>query len=122
MEVVAHHMSFPVQDLDRSRYFYEVVLGLRTIPRPDFGFPGVWYAAGPCEVHLLQVPEGFDAGTPPATLNPIGRHAAFGVRDYAAALAHLRAHGLTVLETTPEQGQMWVKDPDGHVIELIVVR
>lgn len=122
IQVRAHHMSFPVTNLERSRSFYEGVLGLKTIPRPDFGFPGVWYQAGACEVHLLQVPPDFDAGTPPQTLNPIGRHAAFAVGDYDATLVHLQSHGLAVLETTREQGQMWVKDPDGHIIELIVAR
>jgi hypothetical protein len=50
----------------------------------------------------------------------MGRHAAFGIRSYGDTLAHLKGHGLDVLETSPEIGQMWVKDPDGHVIELIV--
>lgn len=115
-------MSFPVADLERSRAFYEGVLGLQAIPRPDLGFPGAWYQAGPCEVHLLQVPPDFDAGTPPAGLNPAARHAAFAVRDYEATLEHFRANGLTVFDTSPEQGQMWIKDPDGHVLEFIVVR
>jgi catechol 2,3-dioxygenase-like lactoylglutathione lyase family enzyme len=122
IEVTAHHMSFPVSDLDKSRAFYEGVLGLKAIPRPNFPFPGMWYQAGPCEVHLIQTPPGADVGTPPAANNPMGRHAAFGIRDYAETLAHLQRHGLDVLATSPEVGQMWVKDPDGHVIELIVDR
>lgn len=122
IEVTAHHMSFPVSDLEKSRAFYEGVLGLASIPRPNFPFPGMWYQAGPCQVHLIQTPAGADVGTPPAATNPMGRHAAFGVPDYAATLAFLKAKGLDVLETSPENGQMWVKDPDGHVIELIVDR
>lgn len=122
IKVTAHHTSFPVKDLERSRHFYEQVLGLETKPRPDFGFPGVWYQAGGCEVHLIQTIPGVDVGDPPPALNPMARHAAFGVRDYAETLEHLRAHGLEVLETSPDQGQMWVRDPDGHIIELIVDR
>lgn len=118
----AHHMSFPVADLERSRHFYEVVLGLKPIARPDLGFPGAWYQAGSGEVHLLQVPADMDVGTPPHSLNPLGRHAAFAVSDYDSALAHLQAHGLEVLGFGRDHGQMWVKDPDGHVIELIVPR
>ena len=116
----AHHTSFPVADLEASRAFYEGVLGLEPIARPDLGFPGAWYRAGTCEVHLLQTPEGMDLGSPPPTTNPMAQHVAFGVEDYAATLAHLQANGLEVFETSPEQGQMWVRDPDGHVIELIV--
>jgi catechol 2,3-dioxygenase-like lactoylglutathione lyase family enzyme len=120
IEVKAHHMSFPVTDLERSRRFYEGVLGLKPIPRPNFPFPGMWYQAGPCEVHLIQTPPDADVGRPPVAINPMGRHAAFGVRDYSATLAVLQKEGIEVFETTPENGQMWVKDPDGHVIELIV--
>ena len=117
-----HHSSFPVRDLSRSRRFYEEVLGLAQIPRPDLGVPGVWYGAGEGEVHLIEVPEGADVGSPPGYTNPGGRHTAFAIEDYGAALARLKGAGLEVLETSAEQGQMWVRDPDGHVIELIVPR
>lgn len=123
MRVVAHHTSFPVRDLARSRYFYGTVLGLPPLERPDsFGLKGLWFDAGPTQVHLIEVPEGFDVGQPPATVNPAARHAAFAVPDYDRAVAHLKAHGLAVVETNAEYGQMWVADPDGHVIELIVAR
>jgi catechol 2,3-dioxygenase-like lactoylglutathione lyase family enzyme len=113
-------MSFPVRELARSRRFYEGVLGLQTIPRPDLGaIAGVWYAAGPCEVHLIETPPGVDPGAPPSRLNPLARHAAFAVESYDETLAHLRAHGLEVFESRAG-GQMWVQDPDGHIIELIV--
>lgn len=67
-------------------------------------------------------PAGVDTGAPPPRLTPVADHAAFQVDDYDAALAHLRAHGFDVLATRPEIGQLWVQDPDGHVIELIVPR
>ena len=120
IRAAAHHMSFPVRDLARSRRFYEDVLGFATIPRPDLGaLRGVWYAAGPCEVHLIETPPGAEMAEPPKRANPIDRHAAFAVDDYEAALAHLRRHGLEVVESRAGR-QMWVQDPDGHVIELIV--
>lgn len=120
IRAAAHHMSFPVRDLARSRRFYEDVLGLETIPRPDLGaIGGVWYRAGACEVHLIELPDGAEMAPPPGKLSPIDRHAAFAVDDYDEALAHLRAHDLEVLEIR-RGGQMWVQDPDGHVIELIV--
>lgn len=120
IQAAAHHMSFPVSDLERSRAFYEGVLGLETIPRPDMGaLRGVWYAAGPCEVHLIETPAGADVGPTPPSLNPMARHAAFAVADYDETLAHLQAHALEVVESR-RAGQMWVRDPDGHIIELIV--
>jgi catechol 2,3-dioxygenase-like lactoylglutathione lyase family enzyme len=120
LELSAHHMSFPVTDLARSRRFYEGVLGLRSIPRPDLGpIAGIWYGAGACEVHLIEVPTGVDVGAPPPKLSPLARHSAFAIRDYDATLAMLRQEGLEVVES-PRSRQMWVCDPDGHIIELIV--
>jgi len=120
MKIVrGHHISFAVRDLERARRFYGEALGLREIARPDLGLPGTWYGAGEVEVHLIQVSPDFDAGTPPAKLTPLANHAAFQIDDYDAAVAALRARGLEVLETGAKQGQLWVQDPDGHVIELI---
>jgi glyoxylase I family protein len=116
------HVSFAVRDLARSLRFYRDVLGLEPAERPDLGIPGAWLQAGAAQVHLIEVPADFDAGTPPAALNPAAGHAAFGIDDYDAALERLRAHGLEVLALGASAGQMWVKDPDGHVIELIAVR
>ena len=120
IRIAAHHMSFPISDLDRSRQFYEGVLGLQSIPRPDMGtLRGIWYAAGSCEVHLIETPAGADVGSPPPSLNPMARHSAFSTADYDETLAHLQSHDLEVVESR-RGGQMWVCDPDGHIIELIV--
>ena len=115
-----HHISFSVAELERSKQFYGGVLGLPELPRPQMGIGGAWYGAGDTEVHLIVTPEGVDVGQPPASLTPVADHAAFQIDDYDAAVAHLRGAGLEVLETTRALGQLWVRDPDGHVIELIV--
>jgi len=113
------HVSFVVSDLERSRRFYEGCLGLRQIPRPDFGIAGVWYAVGPSQLHLIAAPAG--QGPPPAAgaFSPLANHCAFATDDYAKALAHLRERGLEVVEMTPPSGRIWIRDPDGNVIELV---
>ena len=58
----AHHFSIDVADVTVSRSFYGELLGLSEIERPDFGLPGVWYQAGPVQLHLIQVPEGVEVG------------------------------------------------------------
>ena len=118
----AHHRSFPVRDLARSRAFYEGVLGLSESPRPALGIPGVWYRAGACEIHLIETPPGVEVGIPAPSLTPLARHAAFAVQDYEATLKHLRGRLSEVLATSPQVGQIWVRDPDGHVLEFIVPR
>jgi glyoxylase I family protein len=114
-----HHISFLVSDLERSCRFYEDVLGLARIPRPDFGVPGVWYGAGSSQVHLIGAPEGMDLGARPEQINPMANHQAFEIEDYRKTLDFLKAGNVEVLETKPEVGQMWIRDPDGNVIELI---
>ncbi len=116
------HVSFPVLDLERSLAFYRDVLGFASIPRPDLGLPGAWLQAGDAQVHLIQRFPGVALGEPPPSVNPTAQHVAFHIADYDAALAVLRRHGLEILETSPELGQMWVQDPDGHVIELNALR
>jgi catechol 2,3-dioxygenase-like lactoylglutathione lyase family enzyme len=115
-----HHVSFAVSDLARSRRFYEDVLELEPIPRPELGLPGMWYRAGSSEVHLIATPPGASVGTPPDRLTPLANHSAFTIEDYAATLALLKSRHVEVLETNAERGQLWVRDPDGNVLELIV--
>lgn len=118
--VAAHHVSFSVSDLERSRAFYGGLLGLEEIPRPDLGLAGAWFAAGPVELHLIAAPEGPDLGRPPASISPIANHFAFRIDDYARVRDDLAARGVELVEAGAETGQMWIRDPDGNVIELIV--
>lgn len=117
-----NHVSFPVRDLAASLHFYRDVLGLRPVPRPALPVGGAWLEApGGQQIHLIERFADVDLGAPAPGLNPMGCHTAFRIDDYAAALALLRREGLEVLETSPEAGQMWVRDPDGHLIELISI-
>ena len=115
-----HHVSFAVSDLERSRQFYEGVLELEPIPRPELGIPGMWYRAGASEVHLIATPPGTHVGSAPERLTPLANHSAFAIDDYDTTLSLLKARSVEVLETNADRGQLWVRDPDGNVLELIV--
>jgi catechol 2,3-dioxygenase-like lactoylglutathione lyase family enzyme len=115
----AHHASLSVADIERARGFYEGVLGLSPIERPDFGFPGAWYQAGDIQLHLIQVPDGVDVGSPPSGTNPLAHHVAFEIEDYEATCQALASRGVEALQTGAAVGQIFVSDPDGNVIELI---
>ncbi len=115
-----HHLSFTVANLERAREFYEGILGLETIPRPDFGVAGVWYGAGNSEIHLIELPEGATGtGTPAEKLTPLANHNAFAIDDYVETLTFLQSKGVEIVETSAGRGQMWIRDPDGNIFELI---
>jgi len=114
-----HHVSFTVRDIDAARRFYGGVLGFPEIERPGCGVPGAWFEIGDVQVHLIVPPEGAPVDRPPPSLSPVAGHAAFQIEDYEAVRATLRERGVEVLETGPAVGQLFVRDPDGNVIELI---
>jgi catechol 2,3-dioxygenase-like lactoylglutathione lyase family enzyme len=119
----AHHVSFAVDDLERSKRFYEQVLELEPLPRPEFGIRGAWYRAGNVQLHLIARPPGASGAGADAGFSPIANHTAFGIDDYPKTLSLLRERGVEVLETHPGVGpQMFFRDPDGNVIELTALR
>ena len=70
------------------------------------------------EITVLR--DGVDVGQTPPANNPIAPHLAFAIDDWIKVRDALEARGLEVLAPNEEMGQMWVQDPDGYVIELIV--
>ena len=112
-----HHVSINVTEIERARRFYTEVLGLEEIERPDFGMPGAWLQAGEGQVHLIVAPDSVDTGRRPERLTPLAPHTALAIDDYTAVRDELAGHGLEVLESE-RSGQMWVRDPDGNIVEL----
>lgn len=116
------HAGVTVGDLERARRFYGELLGLKEILRPDFGFPGAWYAVGDLQLHLMVPPEEQPAGDSPTGFAGRVRHLALGVTGWEALVARLRAEGVPVRNSAPAPGyprRVFVKDPDGNVLELV---
>jgi glyoxylase I family protein len=104
------HASVRISDLARSRAFYEDILGLETTPRPDLGMPGAWYEVGGAQLHLIQQQKMFD------DIDPTDPHIAFAVESVEAVKGMLEARGIRYLHFGGPQ--LWIRDPDGNVVEL----
>jgi catechol 2,3-dioxygenase-like lactoylglutathione lyase family enzyme len=120
------HVTIVVNDLQRSARFYRDLLGMRQVDRPDFGFPGFWFQAGPTQVHLIEKMDG--SSEPGGGLDPdrvgagLTHHFAFEVDDATAAMDVLTANGVRI-QGGPNRRpdgciQVWFYDPDGHCIEV----
>lgn len=111
-----NHVAIHVADVERSSAFYRDVLRLEMLPRPAFDFPGAWFRLGAAqELHLI--------GRRVETISTVNanNHFALRVDDIAAWEAHLRQIGA---EFRPKKQrpdgawQIFLRDPDGHFIEL----
>lgn len=99
-------------DLDRSRRFYEEILGARYLPTDGLGCP--WYRLGGLTLTLMP-----NAAEPSPARFP--DHAMpllwLEVDDLEAAEAHFRRHDVPILDQ--DQGQfMLIADPDGLLLEI----
>jgi catechol 2,3-dioxygenase-like lactoylglutathione lyase family enzyme len=113
-----NHVAICVFDLDASIKFYEEIIGLNRLPRPDFGDQGAWFELGSNqELHILVDESGKGL---------VGRdltHFAVLVDDVRAACAYLASEGVTITVSPQKRpdgfGQAVFVDPDGYKIELV---
>jgi len=114
------HVSFLVSDLEKSRAFYEDVLGLAADPaRPDLGFPGAWYTLGAGQqIHLMRLPDP-EAGLQRPSHGGRDRHVALAVDDLAALAARLEAAGISCTRSKPGRAALFCRDPDANALEFI---
>ena len=114
-----HHVSLVVGDIQRAREFYGDLVRLPEISRPDFGVPGAWFQAGPVQLHLIEPPPEADAGRPPREFSVFAAHVAFEIEDADAVAKDLAAAGYDVRGVGSPGGQLFVRDPDGNLVEFI---
>ncbi|MGE5640527.1 MAG: VOC family protein [Clostridia bacterium] len=124
-----NHYLIVSKNLERSRKFYESVLGLELADRPDFGFPGYWLKTGSdiC-VHLAsqapnKIRDQYLLKKHPKGTNGSGSvdHIAFLAKDPEAVRDRIRKNKLDMqVRSFPDAKlfQIFLKDPDDVTIEL----
>ncbi len=121
------HVVLRVADVERALHFYCEVLGCREERRvEEVGL--IQLRAGGSLIDLVAVDSqlGRAGGAPPGTGGRNVDHVALqlDVFDEAAIRAHLEGHGVEPGEVARRYGargmgpSMYIRDPDGNVIEL----
>ncbi len=133
------HATLVAADLGAARAFYGDLLGMTEVPRPAFAFGGLWFATAPGGAPVLHLIESHGPGTVrpevpgPGSgapgINEDGRdkrtrgpHLALRCDDPRAFEPALEAAGTRIVRPATRRPdgatQVFVCDPDGHVIEL----
>lgn len=113
-----HHGSLLVADTAAALAFYEGVLGLERVPRPDLGFPGAWLGVGDQQIHLLELPNPDPVSGRPAH-GGRDRHLALLVSDIRSLRERLRMAGVGFTESKSGRRALFCRDPDGNTLEII---
>ena len=119
-----NHYTIIVRDLERTKDFYQDVVGLKVGDRPPLNFPGYWLYCGDIPtVHLI----GYRAGDPVIADGPsypvkTGRldHIAFACVGLKDMKSNLSAHGIKYDERVLPRlnmTQLFYLDPDGIAVE-----
>ena len=119
-----NHYTIKVRDLERTKDFYEDIVGLKAGDRPPLNFPSYWLYCGDIPtVHLIgyrpedpQIPDG------PSYPAPTGRldHIAFSCNGLKEMRANLQSHGIKFDERVLPRlnmTQLFYLDPDGISVE-----
>lgn len=107
-------LAIPPGGEDAARAFYTTVLGFTEVPKPAVMAVrgGMWFQAGPVQIHL---------GIEPEMRPSVKAHPALVVDDLNAFVARLTAAGCKWLASDEipktRRGHTW--DPFGNRIELV---
>ena len=122
------HLTLVVANLEATRHFYVDLLGIEEILRPDFDFAGSWFVVGKMQIHAILAGEHAGQagwGDRGVTVCSRGHHFAFQILDVESAAEQARKLGIEIAAGPKQRPdgakQLFVLDPDQHLIELFQV-
>jgi len=126
-----HHTMLPVADLDRSIDFYTRYLGMKVMGRrvdlarmKEVGHVGY----GARDTHPSLELTKATGSTAPIDIGPIDLHIGIQVTDLPGLCERLEKEHIGFVQGLKASGPdnrrltAWIRDPDGHAIELIEIR
>ena len=117
------HIAIKTRQLSATVGFYEQVIGLHTVDRPDFGYPGAWLATpnGAAIIHIYAggpaLGKTGDATSGTAAID----HVSLSAAGYHEFRERFISAGLDWREFTVPGTSLWqlfVYDPSGVQLEL----
>jgi lactoylglutathione lyase len=132
---VFNHIGLCVADRERSRRFYEGLLGFQfwwELEPPDEGTDQLLQLEKPVGLHatylvrdglvleLLDYSKRDVRSGPERTMDELGlTHLSLSVSDLAGVLTMVEAFGGSVVGPTVSEQSAMIRDPDGQLIELL---
>ena len=118
-----NHVSITVTDVAKAREFYTDLLGLEEIPRPAFDFPGIWYSlGGGLSLHIILNDQLVRPAVEREKIQARYAHFALWTEDADRTASQISELGLPcrdVVSGPTGFRQVFVKDPDGNMVEFI---
>jgi lactoylglutathione lyase len=117
-----NHIALSVLDLNKSRIFYQDVLGLDTIPEPFHDGRHVWFGIGDnSHLHIIQNPA-------PLVVPSKKTHICFSIADINKLITVLGKNSIpyedwlgkssSITKRVDGIHQIYFQDPDGYWIEI----
>ena len=117
------HVSITVTDVAKAREFYTGLLGLPEIPRPAFDFPGIWYSlGGELQLHIILNDQLVRPAVEREKIQARYPHFALWTDDADETARKIEQLGLPcrdVVSGPTGLRQVFVKDPDGNMVEFL---
>jgi len=113
-----HHASLIVSDTEQSLRFYQDVLGMALLERPNLPFPGAWLQIGEQQIHLLELDN-----PDPITGRPVhggrDRHVAMHCNSVELLREDLERAGMVYTMSISGRKALFCRDRDGNALEFI---